>query len=160
WDSLAIDFNFTLGIVTQQTKKNSEILAITRGDHFRNKTLMKTIIKPTKEKVPTEAIDTSQSVSSGQTTDPQYTEENIQPAAKGLPSTLDEGTHSSNPLSKGKPTDAKDPWETNNPLVWDRLSLTLMKVLAKQSLYQRGPLSILKTQEETNNSLIGITLQL
>ncbi|GKF71687.1 hypothetical protein Tco_0207801, partial [Tanacetum coccineum] len=73
------------------------------------------------------ATDTSQSVSSGQTTDPQYIEGNIKLVVKGLPSSLDEGTRSSKPLPEGKPIDAKDPGETNNPLVWDHLPLTLMK---------------------------------
>ncbi|GKD00619.1 hypothetical protein Tco_1170893 [Tanacetum coccineum] len=93
-------------------------------------------------------------MSSGQTTDPQDIEGNIKVAVKGLPSSLDEGTCSSKPLSEGKPIDAKDPGETNNPLVWDHLPLTLMKVLAKQSLYQRGPLLIPNSQGETYNSLI------
>nr|GEX67134.1 hypothetical protein [Tanacetum cinerariifolium] len=52
---------------------------------------------------------------------------NTQLAVKGLPSLLDEGTRSSKPLTEGKLIDAKDPRETNNPLVWDHLPLTLMK---------------------------------
>ncbi|GJR32155.1 hypothetical protein Tco_1108387 [Tanacetum coccineum] len=77
--------------------------------------LVKTTIKPTKEKVPTETIGTSQSVSSGQTTDPQDTKGDIQPAIKGLPTTLDEGTRSSKHFLKGKPTDAKDPRGNKQP---------------------------------------------
>ncbi|GJU47680.1 hypothetical protein Tco_1217235 [Tanacetum coccineum] len=77
--------------------------------------LVQTITKPPSEKVPTEATDTSQSMSSGQTTDPQNTEGNIQPAVKGLPSTLDEGTRSSKPLPKGKPIDAKDTGRNKQP---------------------------------------------
>ncbi|GKB82297.1 hypothetical protein Tco_0949192 [Tanacetum coccineum] len=62
-----------------------------------------------------ETIGTSQSVFSGQTTDPQDTKGDIQPAIKGLPTTLDEGTRSSKHFLKGKPTDAKDPRGNKQP---------------------------------------------
>nr|GEV77180.1 hypothetical protein [Tanacetum cinerariifolium] len=58
--------------------------------------------------VPTEDYEKTHSVSSGQTAHPQDTEENIQFVVKGFYSPLDEGTCSSKPLPKGKPTDAKD----------------------------------------------------
>ncbi|GKD37184.1 hypothetical protein Tco_1257391 [Tanacetum coccineum] len=57
---------------------------------------------PTKTKVtppkPTEGSEQSHSVSSGTVPDPQDLERNIQLATMGLPSTLDEGTHKSQPL--------------------------------------------------------------
>ncbi|GJW48791.1 hypothetical protein Tco_0080437 [Tanacetum coccineum] len=106
----------------------------------------------TKEKVPSGDTNTSQSVSTGQSTDPQDTE--------GLPSTADEDIRKSSRLSKVKRLIPKIQRETYNPLLRDCLPLTPMKVLANQSLYRKGPLSTPKTQEETYNSLIGVSLQL
>ncbi|GJW98837.1 hypothetical protein Tco_0180645 [Tanacetum coccineum] len=108
-------------IVTQPKPKSRGPKASGAHSHKEKKSktkktfLVKTTIKPTKEKVPTETIGTSQSVFSGQTTDPQDTKGDIQPAIKGLPSTLDEGTRSSKPLPEGKPTDAKDPGGNKQP---------------------------------------------
>nr|GEU31724.1 retrovirus-related Pol polyprotein from transposon TNT 1-94 [Tanacetum cinerariifolium] len=64
---------------------------------------------------------------------------NIQPTGIGLPSIpLDEGTSKSKPLHRGRRTDPKDLKGKNNLLIWDCLPLSLMKVLAKPRLYQRG----------------------
>nr|GEU77598.1 retrovirus-related Pol polyprotein from transposon TNT 1-94 [Tanacetum cinerariifolium] len=98
--------------------------------------------------------DKTQSVSSGHSTHLQDIEGNTQVAIKGFHSPLNEGTHKSKPFLEGKPTDVKDPGETNNPLVWDRLPLILMMVLAP-NLYLKGQTSTPKTQEETHNLLMG-----
>nr|GEU66078.1 copia protein [Tanacetum cinerariifolium] len=74
---------------------------------------------PKASRVLVEDSDKSQSVSSGQSTHPQDIEGNTQCAVKGFHSSLDEGTRSSKPLFEGKPIDAKDLGETNNPLVSD-----------------------------------------
>nr|GEU88872.1 hypothetical protein [Tanacetum cinerariifolium] len=62
-----------------------------------------------------QATDTSQSLSSVQSINPQYIEGNIQPAVKGLPSTPDKGIRSSNPLPEGKLIIAKDPEINTQP---------------------------------------------
>nr|GEU76207.1 hypothetical protein [Tanacetum cinerariifolium] len=98
-------------------------------------------------------------MSSGQSTHPQDTDGNIQPAVKRFHSPLDEGTRSSKPLLEGKMTNTQDTEGKNNQLLWDFLPLTMMKILAKPSLYLRGQTSSPKTQGETHNSLIGVSLK-
>ncbi|GJX00567.1 hypothetical protein Tco_0184480 [Tanacetum coccineum] len=71
-------------------------------------TLIQTTLKLDQQKVPSEATNTSQSVSSGQSTNPQDIEGNIQPVVKGLPSTTDEDIHTSSLLSKAQPIDPND----------------------------------------------------
>nr|GFA14817.1 hypothetical protein [Tanacetum cinerariifolium] len=67
---------------------------------------------PTKTKVtppkPTEGSKKSHSVSSGTVPDPQDIERDIQLANTGLPSTLDEGTRKSKPLSKDEAQESEE----------------------------------------------------
>ncbi|GKB57396.1 hypothetical protein Tco_0913582, partial [Tanacetum coccineum] len=64
--------------------------------------LIQSTLKFTNKKEPSKATDTSQSVSSGQSSDPQDTKGNKQPAVKGLPSTQPkDGTRKSKLLPEG-----------------------------------------------------------
>nr|GEV20480.1 retrovirus-related Pol polyprotein from transposon TNT 1-94 [Tanacetum cinerariifolium] len=65
--------------------------------------------------VPTGNYDKTQSVSSGQTANPQDTERNIQLVVKGSHSPYDEGTRKSQPLLKDKPANPKDLKENTQP---------------------------------------------
>nr|GEW29092.1 hypothetical protein [Tanacetum cinerariifolium] len=71
-------------------------------------TLIQTTLKLDQQKVLSKATHTSQSMSSGQSTEPQHIEGNIQPVVKGLPSTADEDIRTSSHLSEAKPIDPKD----------------------------------------------------
>nr|GEW41640.1 hypothetical protein [Tanacetum cinerariifolium] len=79
--------------------------------------LVQTTIQLTKEKVPSGNTNTSQSVSTGQSTDPQDTEGNEQPAVKGLASTTNEDIRKSPPLSEAKTTDPQDTAGNKQPVV-------------------------------------------
>ncbi|GJU36023.1 hypothetical protein Tco_1184377 [Tanacetum coccineum] len=74
----------------------------------KKSTLVQTIIQLTKEKVPSGDTDTSQSVLTGQITNPQDTKGNKQPTVKELPSTANEDICKSSPLSEAKPTDPEN----------------------------------------------------
>nr|GEU71949.1 hypothetical protein [Tanacetum cinerariifolium] len=86
------------------------------GLDYNNGALSKKITKPKSKRPPTKTIESppkptegseqSHRVSSGTIPNPQDLERNIQLASMGLPSTLNEGTHKSEPLSKStcKPT--------------------------------------------------------
>nr|GEW73565.1 hypothetical protein [Tanacetum cinerariifolium] len=84
-------------------------------------TLIQTTLKLDQQKVPSKATDTSQSVSSSQTTDRQF--------VKGFPSTPPkDGIHQSKSFPDRKPTDPHNTEGNIHPLLRDCLPLTLMKL--------------------------------
>ncbi|GJT65631.1 retrovirus-related pol polyprotein from transposon TNT 1-94 [Tanacetum coccineum] len=97
---------FMNNVITHETL----VSPLPKGKKAKHKktTLVQTTLNLTKEKVPLGDTDTSQSVLTGQSTDPQDTEGNKQPAIKGLPSTADEDIRTSSLLSEAKPIDPKD----------------------------------------------------
>ncbi|GJW72886.1 hypothetical protein Tco_0132256 [Tanacetum coccineum] len=71
-----------------------------------------------------EGSEKSHSVSSGTVPNPQDLQRDIQLASTGLPSTLDDGTHKSQPLPEGKATPPKDSGGNIQPLDRDLTSTT------------------------------------
>ncbi|GKE37392.1 hypothetical protein Tco_1460797, partial [Tanacetum coccineum] len=89
---------------------------------------------------PTKDSEQSYSVSSGTVPDPQDPERNIQLAGTRFPSTLDEGTHKSQPLPEGTTTDPKDSGGNVQPTDKGLPSTTSNKGTAKTTPRPEGTL--------------------
>ncbi|GJS29606.1 hypothetical protein Tco_0490226 [Tanacetum coccineum] len=76
-----------------------------------------TTLHPTKDKLLSGDTDTSQSVSTGQSTDPKDSEGNTQPVDKGFPFTTNEDIRKLSLLSMVKPTDPQDTEGNKQPTV-------------------------------------------
>ncbi|GJW68779.1 hypothetical protein Tco_0123203 [Tanacetum coccineum] len=114
------------------------------GALFKKRQKPKSKKPPTKTKItplkPTEGSEQSHSVSSGTVPDPQDLERNIQLASTGLPSTLVEGTHKSQPLPESTATHPKDSGGNIQPLDSDLTSITSDEGMAKTTPRLEGSL--------------------
>ncbi|GJY19883.1 hypothetical protein Tco_0392449 [Tanacetum coccineum] len=99
---------------------------------------------PTETKVtppkPTEGSEQSHSVPSSSVRDPQDLERNKQLASMGLPSTLDEGTRTSQPLPEDTATHPKDSGGNVQPYDRDLIYTTSDKGTAKTTPHLEGSL--------------------
>ncbi|GKC86999.1 hypothetical protein Tco_1147648, partial [Tanacetum coccineum] len=101
-----------------------------------------------------EGSEKSHSVSSGTVPNPQDLQRDIQLASTGLPSTLDDGTHKSQPLPEGKATPPKDSGGNIQPLDRDLTSTTSDEGTTKTTPRPEG-----KTSSEVESDTEPLQLQ-